>query len=491
MQEPNPTPESPNPHHLPSGSSMDSLPPEHDERPTLLQDRSFWGMVSTQFLGAFNDNLYKQLMLLLALPTAVLAGAELANGDIASTGPTDSSNQSDVQGWAGFVFALPFVLFSGFAGYLSDRYSKTPIIFLCKLAEIVVMFLGLLAFLYYARFGQTGTWIVLFLMGTQSAFFGPSKYGVLPELFRYRDLARANALVLMSTFLAIILGIVAAGYLKKLLGGETAEQLTGGMMVCILIAVVGTFTARLLRQTLPAHPNMKLSLDCWGVSRDMVALFREDRPLLAAIFVSSVFWLVSGLAVPTVNRLGIEQLAVDEGKTSILTACVGLGIMLGSPLASALCRSRMGSSAVNVGLGGIFVALLLLGFWKGQTQVLGYWGSFVCLIGIGVFAAIFSIPVMVFLQSRPPMHLRGRLIATMNQANFLGILLAGPLYQLFEKLASWMNWPISSVFWMMGAMVLPLAIVYRLDSRTATTIPGGPSRIPGGASSSSTDSSPS
>jgi len=444
---------------------------DSDQRPNLLSDSSFWGMVSTQFLGAFNDNLYKQLMLLLALPTAVVAGAELAGADMigaeaAQSAVPGASNQSDVQGWAGLVFALPFVLFSGFAGYLSDRYSKTPIIVLCKVAEIAVMLLGLLAFLFYGQFGQTGTWIVLFLMGTQSAFFGPSKYGVLPELFRYRDLARANALVLMSTFLAIILGIVAAGYLKKFLGGETAQQLAGGMMVCILIAVVGTLTSRLLRKTPPAHPQMKLSLDCWGVSREMVDLFREDRPLLAAIFVSSVFWLVSGLAVPTVNRLGIDQLGVDEGKTSILTACVGLGIMLGSPLASAICRSRLGSAAVNVGLGGIFVALLLLGFWKGQTQVLGYWGSFVCLIGIGVFAAIFSIPVMVFLQSRPPVHLRGRLIATMNQANFLGILLAGPLYQLFEKTSSWLHWPISSVFWMMGAMVLPLAILYRLDSRT-------------------------
>jgi predicted MFS family arabinose efflux permease len=429
------------------------------ERPRLFYDKSFWAMTTTQFLGAFNDNLYKQLMLLLALPVALASGVEGA----------ESSSQTDMQGWAGLVFALPFVLFSGFAGFLSDRYSKTPIIVLCKFAEILVMLMGLAAFWFYGLFGQPGTWLVLFLMGTQSAFFGPSKYGVLPELFRYQDLARANALILMSTFLAIILGIVAAGFLKEFLGGESADQLWKGLPICILIAVVGTLTARMIRKTPPANPHMKLSRDCWGVSSELVSHFRVDRPLLAAILVSSVFWLVSGLAVPTVNRLGMEQLAVGETRTSILTACVGLGIMLGSPLASAICRSRLGNSAVNIGLSGIVVSLFLLGLWKGQSQVLGYWGSLVCLILLGGSAAIFSIPVMFLLQSRPPDHLKGRLIATMNQANFMGILLAGPLYQVFERLSAAMNWPISSVFWMMAAFVVPLAVLYRLDSKTSSS----------------------
>jgi|694.fasta_scaffold00410_5 acyl-[acyl-carrier-protein]-phospholipid O-acyltransferase/long-chain-fatty-acid--[acyl-carrier-protein] ligase len=436
-----------------TGADADHNAP--DGRPKLFRDRSFWGIITTQFLGAFNDNLYKQLMLLLAIPAASAAA------QVSSDTPV-----TDVQGWAGLVFALPFVLFSGFAGYLSDRYSKTPIIVLCKYAEILVMALGLIAFWYYDLFGQTGTWLVLFLMATQSAFFGPGKYGVLPELFREYDLARANALMLMSTFLAIILGIVSAGVVKEFLGGESAQQLWSGLLMCIAIAVIGTITAKMIRYVPAAHPQLPLSMDCLGISRDMSQLFRSDRPLLAAIFVSSIFWLVSGMAVPTVNRLGMEQLAVGEARTSILTACVGLGIMLGSPISSMICRSRWGNSAVNIGLGGIAAALLLLGIWQDQHHWLGYWGSFVCLIGVGVFASIFSIPVMVFLQSRPPRELKGRLIATMNQANFMGILLAGPLYQLFEWLSGQFGWPISSVFWMMAALVLPFAVVYRLETRT-------------------------
>jgi acyl-[acyl-carrier-protein]-phospholipid O-acyltransferase/long-chain-fatty-acid--[acyl-carrier-protein] ligase len=108
------------------------------ELPThLIRNRSFWGMLTTQFLGAFNDNVFKQLVLLMAMPS-VGAGA-------------------DLQGWATFVFSLPFVLFSGYAGYLSDRFSKTPIIVLSKVAEIAVTSLGLVAFVFYNQWGMAGT----------------------------------------------------------------------------------------------------------------------------------------------------------------------------------------------------------------------------------------------------------------------------------------------------------------------------------------------
>ena len=258
------------------------------------------------------------------------------------------------------------------------------------------------------------------------------------------------------------MGIVAAGVLKQYL---TLSQLWVGSMVCVGIAVLGTITSHILRHTPIANPTVRLTADCWGVSKDMLALFKKDKPLLMAIFVSSVFWLVSGLAVPVVNRLGMEQLGVGETKTSILTACIALGIMLGAVMASYLCRSKWSKYVVNLGLGGIFVMLLLLGMWQGSQQIVGFSGSLLCLMVLGIFAAIFSIPVQVFLQSRPPKELKGRLIATMNQANFLGILLAGPLYQRFEQWSSGLGWPISSVFWMMGALMLPLAIFYRLDSR--------------------------
>src|SRR5438128_5022164 len=113
----------------------------------LFRDRSFWGMTATQFLGAFNDNVFKQLMLLLAIPVGAAA-----------------AQKADEQGLATMIFSLPFVLFSGFAGWLSDRYSKRNMIVVCKLAEIGIMLLGMLGFLAYGATGYRGLLVILFLM---------------------------------------------------------------------------------------------------------------------------------------------------------------------------------------------------------------------------------------------------------------------------------------------------------------------------------------
>ncbi len=317
-----------------------------------------------------------------------------------------------------------------------------------------------------------GTWTVLFLMGTHSAFFGPGKYGILPELFRTRDLATANGIILMSTFLAIIFGTVAAGALYDGLVGENGptHNLWIGSMVCAGIAVIGTISASFIRRTPIAMPGLKLTSDVWGVAREVRQALSNDRPLLIALLASCVFWLVAGIAMPTINSLGLVQLNLDKTKTSFLTASIAIGIMLGAVLAGLLSRVGKTDRLVNIGLWGILGSLIALGLWRaGGQQVLGMGGSIVALIALGIFSAIYSVPLQVFLQQRPPAEIKGRMIATMNQANFVGILLAGPLYQLFERLAAWSGAPISSVFWMIGALVLPLAVFYRLDSNASKT----------------------
>src|SRR5437868_14064612 len=122
------------------GASIESAPP-HDQLPELYQDTSFWSMAATQFLGAFNDNLFKQLILLLATPTLL----QVEEGSV-----------SDLQSTAQLVFAAAFLIFSGFAGFLSDRYSKRRIVVICKVAEIFVALMGLIGFLYFDRIGVTG-----------------------------------------------------------------------------------------------------------------------------------------------------------------------------------------------------------------------------------------------------------------------------------------------------------------------------------------------
>src|SRR5262249_46069434 len=147
----------------------------------LKRDRSFWGMAATQFLGAFNDNLFKQLVLLLSI-----AGVGAAKA-------------SDRQGLAMFIFTVPFLVFTGYAGYLADLLPKRAIVVACKIAEIGVMALGAIAFAVFESNNQIWPlYVVLFLMGAHSAFFGPAKYGILPEMLRASDLPRANGFLLMS-----------------------------------------------------------------------------------------------------------------------------------------------------------------------------------------------------------------------------------------------------------------------------------------------------
>jgi MFS family permease len=430
-----------------------------DNRPPVLQDVSFWGLAFTQFLGAFNDNVFKQIVLLLALPVSAKAVGEIANA------AANSQAHQDMQGWATFVFSLPFVLFSGFAGYLSDRFSKTKIIVLAKVAEILVMLLGMIAFYFYASVEMIGTWTVLFLMGTHSTFFGPGKYGVLPELFRASDLPRANGLILMSTFLAIIFGVVFAGKLMTLLVGDDlahTDRLWIVSCVCIGIAVVGTLTSLLIKKTPAAQPSAKLSPDVFWLDRDILKLLKSDRPLWMALLVSCVFWMVASIAMPTVNRVGSQMLGLDMGATSVLVGMIAVGIMLGAPIGGFLCRLLPAERSVTMGLWGIVLCLALLGIWKGNGLWLNATYARIALIFLGISAAVYSIPLQVFLQSRPPASLKGRMIATMNQANFLGMMFAGPLYQLFVFIANSIGWPVSSVFWMTGMLVLPLALHYRL-----------------------------
>jgi acyl-[acyl-carrier-protein]-phospholipid O-acyltransferase/long-chain-fatty-acid--[acyl-carrier-protein] ligase len=318
--------------------------------------------------------------------------------------------------------------------------------------------------------GMVGTWTVLFLMATQSAFFGPGKYGVLPELFRPADLPKANGLILMSTFLAIIFGVTFAGKLMTWLVGEdmsNTDQLWIGSMICIAIAILGTLSSLMIRTTAPAQPNATLTADAFGLNKDIIHLLRTDKPLLSALLVSCVFWMVASIAMPAVNQAGRNMLQLSMEETSLLVGMIAVGIMVGAPLGGYLCRVIPSRTAVTLGLWGIVVSLLLLGFWKGNAMWLSTSMTRLTLVGLGISAAIYSIPLQVFLQDRPPNNLKGRMIATMNQANFLGMMLAGPLYQLFLQIAKWLQFPVSSVFWMIGLMVIPLAIGYRMGGRNS------------------------
>jgi MFS family permease len=412
--------------------------------PRLNRDSSFWGMAATQFLGAFNDNLFKQLMLLLATPTAIQAAAGTA---------------SDRQPQAMIVFSAAFVIFSGFAGFVSDRISKRPVIIASKVAEIAAMTLGIIGFLFYGTIGFTGMLVVLFLMGVQSAFFGPSKYGILPETIRPADLPRANGIFLMLTFLSIIFGTAVAGWLKNLVGNE---HLWVASLVCVVIAIVGTATSLLVRPVPPANPRMKADWQSWLVPPDILRLLWRDKSLLWAILVVAVFWMVGGMVTQAVNALGKTQLGLDDDKTSLLTASIGLGIAAGCMLGGYLSRNRVNRNVVIVGAIGLFATMVLMSLRGGpHRHLLGYYGSIPVLVAMGAFTGMFIVPIQVALQSRPPREQKGRMIATMNQCSWVGIILGALLFWVCLVVFNKYGWPQNTMFAVTAALMLPVAIFYR------------------------------
>jgi len=419
---------------------MTQLPPAED-LPTLYRDRAFWGMTTTQFFGAFNDNLFKQMMLLLVLELTA----------------------TDRQAMAMFVFSVPFVVFSGLAGYLSDRYSKRRIIVLSKVAEIGVMLLGLVVFAMYDSTGMFGLMVVLALMGAQSAFFGPGKYGILPELLRKEDLPRANGVVLMTTFIAIILGIVCAGtLLDKLLKPGDPSSMWRASTICVLIAVVGTWTSLFIRQVRAAKPSLEFQPASLTISGDTLGVLRSDRALCMALLASSMFWLVAGLVPSSVNALGKFQFGLNAERTSLMTGSMAIGIAIGAVVAGKASHGRINFRLVMIGSWGIIACLLTLSL-PGDThgQLLGFGGSIAALISLGVFAGLFAIPIQVFIQARPPEDQKGRIIAVMNQANFTAIMISAGVYFVFQSIVEAMEWQHSAKFGFTALMMLPVALFYR------------------------------
>jgi acyl-[acyl-carrier-protein]-phospholipid O-acyltransferase/long-chain-fatty-acid--[acyl-carrier-protein] ligase len=431
-------------------------PGDRNGRTTLYRDRAFWGMTATQFLGAFNDNVFKQLVLLLCV--------DYKNFRQLDNDPFQTTAQA--------LFAVPFVLFSGFSGWLADRTSKRRIVIGAKAAEIVVMLAGLAAFLSAPLYSDellNALFVVLCLMGLHSTVFGPSKYGILPELFHEHDLPRANGMIQMTTFLAIIFGMAVCGASKQFLA-EAGAGLWVVSAGCVGIAVLGTLTSLAVRRTPVAQPGLRLTAGSFGVDRSTAALLRSDRTLLNVLLISCLFWFLGGVLIPVVNDFGKTQMAYNDLVTSVLAALLGVGIAAGCVVAGKLSHEVISFRLVRVGAYGMFGLLLGLAFLPLvplAPPVLAY-PTGLLLLGLGAAAGVFVVPLQVYLQARPPAALKGRMIGTMNLANWIAILLAAGFYGLCSKLFTLSadvpgGSPRSNISWtfaVMALLILPVAVTF-------------------------------
>lgn len=372
---------------------------QHSSYKSLLRQNGFTAFLVTQFLGALNDNLLKWSITFLAM-AGMLAGA---SGDQA----LDLERIS-------LAFIVPALIFSGMAGWLADSFSKRRVLIATKAFEIGIMGLAWAALRAGDLRLQLG---VLFLLATQFSFFGPAKYGIVPELVADEDLSRANGLLEMSTFAAILLGSTLAGPLFV----AYKQRLDVIALILVAIAVLGSLSSlwigvvRQPQARVPFRPAL-----FWSEILAGTRALRAVRSLWISNLGIAFFWFQGALFQLAVVLLGKQTLHLDETGVAGLGMALALGIGVGSLLAGYWSGDQVELRLVPLGALGMGSASLALGLLGGQHPAVV--GSL--LFGVGFSAGLFVVPLNALLQQRAAVEAKGRLQAVGNFYSTLGIIAA-------------------------------------------------------------------
>lgn len=408
---------------------------------SLLTTRRFMPMFCTQFLGAFNDNIYKNsLVIFIAFTLADQA----------------TINSSILVIMAGGLFILPYFLFSALAGQLADKYEKSMIVRYVKLAEIIIMGLAIPGF---ATGNVTILMTVLFLMGTHSTFFGPLKYGILPQHLQLSELTGANGLVQMATYLAILGGTIIGGILVAIEG--YGIYLVSALL--IIVALAGWYASRFIPEAEPADSTIQID---WNLFRQAWRILRQsivEKDTFIAMIAISWFWFLGASYLSLVPTYTRDVLGGDELVATLLLTAFSLGIGSGSLLCERLSRGHIEPGLVPVGALGLTlfaIDLFLIGDpvtvspgVVGPMQFLSVmtnWRIISDLVCIGFFGGIYIVPLYAMIQNRSIPAFRSRTIAANNILNALFMVASALLVIGFIKLAM----TIPQIYLLIGIMNL-------------------------------------
>ena len=363
---------------------------------------SFGWLNTTQFLGALNDNLFKFFIVFHLIR---LQG---------------EGSESSVNAMAGAIFVIPFLVFAATAGVLADRLSKRRVIVTVKACEVAVMSIGAVAFLS----GQAWTlYGVLFLMALQSTFFGPSKYGIVPELVGRERLSRANGYLQAFTYLAIIFGTVLAPAMGKALDGNYAVA----ALLCIGVAVTGCAASTRIEPTPVAGPDARFS---WLFLRDIARTLhgiRHDRFLVLAVLASAYFLMIAAFMQFNIIPYGRQVLGLTPEDSTLVFLFAALGIGVGSMAAGRLSGRNVEFGLVPVGA--LLLTISTIGLYLTPPHVHAV-QALMTLCGIG--AGIFIVPLQAFIQFRSPRERLGEILAASSFLSWGGVLLASGMLAAFS-----------------------------------------------------------
>jgi acyl-[acyl-carrier-protein]-phospholipid O-acyltransferase / long-chain-fatty-acid--[acyl-carrier-protein] ligase len=370
----------------------------HGKFTDLLRNGGFRAFLWTQFLGAFNDSVYQSV--------TALHAAQAKGGYYVPLVPA--------------VFVLPSLLFSGWAGHLADRVSKRQVLIGVKMFEFAIMLLGLGAL---GADRIEGMLLVVFLMGLHAAIFSPAKYGIVPEMLDDRDLSRGNALLEMSTFVAIVLGTATGGLL---LGNWQGDAWRIGVLT-LAVSATGLLTALRITRVPPSGAREPFRWNPLGEIATNTRHLLNDRPLWLAVLGVAFFWFAGVVLKTGLLFFGNETLHTTSGGISLLWVCLAVGIGCGNMLAGKLSGDKVELGLVPIGSVGMGVAAFAVCAMRGSLA-----GAAIAVALLAIASGLFVVPQYAFMQQRAGAQEKGRTIATNNFIQSLGMVLASGLLALFH-----------------------------------------------------------
>ena len=371
--------------------------------------KRFVAMALTYFLGVFNDNFYKQAVLLLAV----------------------SAGMSGLQGRATELFSLPFILFSAWGGWLADRFVKRQVVIGVKVLELVAMLIGA-----YGILTLNWNWVLamIFLMGLQSTLFAPALNGSIPELYPAEYVTTANSILKLVTTVAILLGMALAGFALDL-NREPMTDSLGNMVVAVTVVVIALagVAASFGVWSRPASGG-RIPFPWAGPLHSLrdLAVLKKDPELLLAVCCDCFFYFISLLAVLVINTLGLGQLGLSKSATSMLSVSLMVGVCVGSFAAAKLTKNRSWQSVLGPGALGMGLCMAATGLLVIRSAAVPFWALLSLLAGTGFFGGLFLIPVTAFIQIRPAADSKGRVIAASNFLAFVGMWCSGRIFTLLD-----------------------------------------------------------
>ncbi|RUM35988.1 MAG: MFS transporter [Desulfobulbus sp.] len=371
--------------------------------------KRFIAMAVTYFLGVFNDNFFKQAVLLLAV----------------------GAGMSSLQGRATELFSLPFILFSAWGGWLADRFTKKRVVIGVKFLELAAMLIGAYGIV---TMNWTCVLAMVFLMGLQSTLFGPALNGSIPELYPPEYVTTANSVLKLVTTIAILLGMALAGFaldlhlLKTRIPFGVLVVATGVVGIALLgvLASFGVYSRPATGGRIPfpwAGPLQSI--------RELRAL-RRDFLLLLAVCCDSFFYFISLLAVLIINTLGMNQMGLSKSATSILSVSLMMGVCIGAFAASRLTTNKRWTHVLVPGAMGMGLCMLGAGLLVQATAEPHFYPLLLLLVATGSFGGLFLIPVTSFIQVRPAADSKGRIIAASNFLAFSGMWFSGRIFTFMD-----------------------------------------------------------